>query len=81
MVLVISRWSDAIRSSRCSAITHHPSAVRCASWIRLQLNSSKTEVMWPAALSVDGVMVDPVRSGRDLSIYIDADLSMRTHVQ
>lgn len=66
-----------------------------ASWMRsnrLQLNSSKTEVMWCAtsrrqhllpasALSVDGVMVDPVTSVRDLGIYIDADLSMRTHVQ
>ena len=66
-----------------------------ASWMksnRLQLNSSKTEVMWcatsrrqhllpAAALSVDGVMVDPVTSVRDLGIYIDADLSMRTHVQ
>jgi hypothetical protein len=66
-----------------------------ASWMRsnrLQLNSSKTEVMWCAtsrrlhllpasALSVDGVMVDPVTSVRDLGIYIDADLSLRTHVQ
>ena len=34
-----------------------------------------------SALSVDGVMVDPVTSVRDLGIYIDADLSMRTHVQ
>jgi len=59
---------------------------------RLQLNSSKTEVMWCAtsrrqhlqpasALSVDGVMVDPVTSVRDLDIYIDTDLSIRTHVQ
>jgi len=54
----------------------------------LQLNSSKTEVMWCAkavlpasALSVNGVIVDPVTSVRDLGIYIDADLSMRTHVQ
>jgi len=65
-----------------------------ASWMklnRLQLNSSKTEVMWCAtsrrqhllpasALTVDGVMIDPVTSVRDLGIYIDADL-MRTHVQ
>jgi len=61
-----------------------------ASW--LQLNSSKTEVMWCAtsrrqhllptsALSVDGVMVNTVTSVRDLGIYIDADVSMRTHVQ
>jgi len=51
-----------------------------------------TEVMWCATsrrqhllptstLSVDGVMVDPVTSVRDLGIYIDADLSKRTHVQ
>jgi hypothetical protein len=66
-----------------------------ASWMRsnrLQLNSSKTEVLWCAtsrrqhqlptsALLIDGVMVDPVASVRDLGIFIDADLSMRTHVQ
>ena len=34
-----------------------------------------------SALSVDGVMVDPVVSVRDLGIYIDADLGMRTHVR
>jgi len=54
---------------------------------RLQL---KTEVMWCAtsqhflpasALSVDGVMDDPMTSVLDLGLYIDADLSMRTHVQ
>jgi len=64
-----------------------------ASWMksnRVQLNSSKTEVMWCAtsrrqhilpmsALSVDSVMVDPGTSIRDLGIYINADLSMRTH--
>jgi len=32
-------------------------------------------------LSVDGTLVKPVRSARDLGIYIDADLVMRTHVQ
>jgi len=31
--LVSSRQSDAIRSSRCSPITHHPSSVRCAAGI------------------------------------------------
>jgi len=57
----------------------------------LKANESKTEVMWCAtsrrqhlllasALAVDGVMVDPVTSVRDLGIYIDANLSMRTHV-
>jgi hypothetical protein len=66
-----------------------------ASWMksnRLQLNSGKTEVLWcttnrrqhqlpTAALKIDGVPVPPVASVRDLGIYVDADLVMRTHVQ
>jgi hypothetical protein len=59
---------------------------------RLQLNSDKTEVLWCStgrrqhqlpitALSIDGVPVTPVTSVRNLGIYIDADLVMRTHVQ
>jgi len=52
---------------------------------RLQLNSSKTEVMWCATrlrqrlyntcmcTSVDGVMVDPVTSARVLGIFIDVN--------
>jgi len=66
-----------------------------AGWIRsnrLQLNSSKTEVLWCAtsrrrhqlptsALSVDGAMVDPVTTVRDLGIFLDSDLVMRSHVQ
>jgi len=43
---------------------------------------SRRQYILPAsALSVDGVIVDPMTSVRDLGIYIDADLSMRTHVQ
>jgi len=34
-----------------------------------------------AALPIGGVPVDPVSSVRDLGIYIDADLVMRTHVK
>jgi hypothetical protein len=66
-----------------------------ASWMRsnrLQLNSDKTEVLWcstsrrlhqlpSAALSIDGILVAPVSSVRDLGIFIDSDLVMRTHVQ
>jgi Reverse transcriptase (RNA-dependent DNA polymerase) len=66
-----------------------------SSWVksnRILLNSSKTENLrcttsrrqrlLPAyALSVDGVMVDPVTSVRDRGIYFDADLSMRTRIQ
>jgi len=55
---------------------------------RIQLNSPKTEVMWCAtsrrqhilpklALPVNGIIIDPVTSSRDL----DANLSTRTHVQ
>jgi len=58
---------------------------------RLQSNPDKVEIMWCAtsrrqhqlpttALSIDGAAVDPVKSVRDLGIYIDADLVMRTHV-
>ena len=59
---------------------------------RLQLNSTKTEVLWcvtycqrnqlpTSAMSVDSVLVDPVTSIRDLGIFIDTDLLMRSHVQ
>jgi hypothetical protein len=59
---------------------------------RLQQNSDKTEALWCAtcrrrhqllttALPIDGVLVTPVSSVRNLGIFIDADLVMRTHVQ
>jgi len=65
-----------------------------ATWMqsnRLQLNSAKTEVLWCASnrrqlqiprsgtrIGADDVM--PSAFVRDLGIYIDADVSMRTHV-
>jgi len=59
---------------------------------RHQLKSSKTEVMWcstsrrqhlqpTSALSIGGNKVDSVTSVRELGIFIDADLVMRTHVK
>ena len=66
-----------------------------AAWMksnRLQLNPAKTEVLWcvtsrrrhqlpTTAMLIDGVPVSPVQNVRDLGIYIDGNLSMRTHVQ
>jgi len=66
-----------------------------SSWMksnRLQSNPDKAEIMWCATsrrqhqlpttpLSIDGAAVLPVKSVRDLGIYIDADLVMRTHVK
>ena len=66
-----------------------------ATWMksnRLQLNPDKTEVLWCAtgrrqhqlptsAMSIAGVPIAPAPFVRDLGVYIDADLSMRTHVQ
>ena len=66
-----------------------------ATWMksnRLQLNSDKTEVLWCATsrrqhqlpstgMTIDGVHITPVKSVRDLGIYIDADLSMRMRVK
>ena len=66
------------------------------SWMRsnrLQPNSDKTEFLWCATvrrqrqlpitspLLIDGCSITTVQSARDLGIYVDCDLSMRTHVQ
>jgi hypothetical protein len=65
-----------------------------ASWMRanrLQLNAAKTEVVWclsprhqhqipDAPVSVGTALMAPVRSVRDLGIYVDCDVSMRSHV-
>ena len=66
------------------------------SWMksnRLQSNPYKAEVLWCATsrrqyqlstllcLLIDGPAVDPLTSVRDLRIYIDVDLVMRTHAQ
>ena len=66
-----------------------------ASWMRanrLQLNTSKTDLLWCStasrqhrlpctALRVGEDLVLPSTSVRNLGIFFDADLSMRTHVQ
>jgi len=58
---------------------------------RLQLNAAKTEVLWcssarrqhqiPAGSTrVGDTSVLPVRTVRDLGVYIDADVTMSAHV-
>jgi len=58
---------------------------------RLQLNAAKTEFLWlvpprhrhqlpPDHLVVSPVQVPPVASARDLGIYLDSDMTMKTHV-
>jgi len=58
---------------------------------RLQLNHAKTEVLWCAStrrqqqiptgpVSVGSTSVFPVTTVRDLGVYLDADVSMATHV-
>jgi len=58
---------------------------------RLQLNTSKTEVMWVASSRRQHLLphkpfqvvhseVQPISSVRDLGIYLDSDTSMNTHI-
>ena len=68
------------------------SVASVADWMRsnrLQLNTSMTEVLWCASarrqsqlpsdpLAVGSDLVSPVRCVRDLGIFVDADLTMRT---
>ena len=58
-----------------------------ADWMssnRLQLNATKTEILTiscqQVSSSVGNDQVTPVTSVRNFGIYVDADLSMRTHV-
>jgi len=67
---------------------------KVSSWMasnRLQVNPSKTEVLWCSSsrrqhqipsfpLTVDTTSVSPVASVGDLAVYLDADLTFRTHV-
>jgi len=63
----------------------------CMQSNRLQLNANKSEVLWcstarrqhqlaQCTLRVGSDAIIPSTTVRDLGIYIDADLSMRSHV-
>jgi len=58
---------------------------------QLQFNHAKTEVLWCSSsrrqhqvptdpVSIGNTDVLPVKSVRDLGVYIDADVTMRAHV-
>ena len=57
---------------------------------RLRLNHAKTEVLWCSSsrrhqipsgpVRIGGTDVQPVSSIRDLGVYIDGDMTMKTHV-
>ena len=76
----------------CNLLVKHASAWWLSLYNRLQLNSDKTELLWCAtnrrlhqlpvsAMLIDGVPITPAMYVRDLGIYLDCDLLMRTHVQ
>jgi len=59
---------------------------------RLQLNGDNTEFMWlttarrqqrlpTLGLTIGSTLITPCKAAHDLGVYIDADLTMRTHVQ
>ena len=70
------------------------SSVRLLWWSvanQMQVNPSKTEVLWCASgrrqhqiptspVRISSTYVLPVSSVRDLGVYIDSDVSLRTHV-
>jgi len=89
---MIPKYTNSVSQLLQSCVSQCISAV--GDWMssnRLQLNTSKTEVLWctfgrrqhqlpTVPLVVGNDTVPPVSSVRNLGIYVDADLSMRTHV-
>ena len=80
---------SAVLSEKLSACVDMVSAWMAAN--RLQLNHAKTEVLWCSSsrrqyqvptdpVRIGNTEVLPVKSVRDLGVYIDADVTMRAHV-
>ena len=88
-------YCDSVVLPRLTNLSTASASIDDASqWLRanrLQLNHAKTEILWCASqrrqhllptrtTRVCELAVSPTRSVRDLGVYINADLSMRTHV-
>jgi len=72
-----------------------PSVDTVVDWMssnRLQLNGDKTEFMWLTTARrqqrlptcgqlIGSTVITPCKTARDLGVYIDADITMRTHLQ
>jgi hypothetical protein len=83
-------------SVRNIASTIHECIIDVQSWCsskRLQLNAGKTEITWfgtttnlrrlnvdDQRITINSTIIEPSSVIRDLSIYFDAELSMRGHV-
>ena len=73
---------------RCTDVSMYRCIDEVSAWMasnRLQLNQAKTEVIWCSSsrrqhIRIGSTDVQPVTSIRDLVVYIDADMTMRTHV-
>ena len=88
-----TRWSQPLGLSQLHAPLRFETKT-IGAWMqssRLQLNTAKTKVIWCAsnrrqdqlpqvALRVGTDHVTPTTSVRDLGIYVDCNVSMRTHV-
>ena len=84
--VIVSRLTLALQVSVCID--------EVSAWMnsnRLQLNPAKTEVLWCASsrrqhqiptgpVRVGDALVSPVTAARDLDVYIDAGVTMRTQV-
>ena len=89
------KWTTAITSNLHVLTVYYQSIVAAvADWMRsncLQLNVNKTEFMWctmdrrqhlpTVGPTIGSFSATPASTVRDLGIYIDLDLSMRSHVR
>jgi len=83
-------------TSHGHALPFSTALVTCSSWCpsrRLQLNATKTELIWfgsrqmlqrlsdhDLTLEVGISVIQPVKCVRDLGVHLDSELTMKTHI-